>query len=111
MPAERRYCESVAPVAMVGTTGTPGHSPRVTVSTALMSSGVSGDGGLGKNLPVGVTVISSFARRATSCWRTSSRLVRQHAAVHDGAAVCGSALSAWPPSSRVATQVVRSREL
>ena len=27
------------------------------------------------------------------------------------AAVCGSALLAWPPSSRVATQVVRSTEL
>src|SRR6266403_5802766 len=112
MPAERRYLESVAPVDIVGTTGTPGHSACVTRSTALMISGVRGDGGLGKNLLVGVTLILSFASARTSCWRTSSSVsfgsTRQFTTAR---AVCGSALSAWPPSSLVGTHVVRSCEL
>src|SRR6267142_2318406 len=72
MPAVRRYLESVAPVDIVGTTGTPGHSACVTCYTALMISGVRGDAGLGKNLLAGVILILSFARTRIRVWRTSS---------------------------------------
>jgi hypothetical protein len=47
MPALRKYSPSVAPVLIVGMTGTPGHMDSVTCSIAPSISGVSGDGGDG----------------------------------------------------------------
>src|SRR5438876_4187723 len=112
MPAVRRNRESVAPVDIEGITGTPGHIAAVTDSTARITSGVSGDAGLGKNRFIGVTVILSLASAPMSVRRTSSSdspgSTRQ---LTTALAVWGSALLAWPPSSRVATHVVRSRAL
>ena len=47
MPALRKYKPSVAPVPMIGTTGTPGHMLSVICSTGFITSAESGDGGLG----------------------------------------------------------------
>ena len=62
--------------------------------------------------PIGVTVIASLPRMATSVRRASSRVssgsTRQ---LTTAVAVCGSALLACPASSRVATHVVLMREL
>ena len=109
MPALRSQRLSVAPVLMLGMTSAPGHISVVIRSTRLMRSGLSGDGGLAMNSPVAVTVILSLASTRTSVACTSSGFspgrTRQLTVAR---AVCGSALLAWPPSSRVATQVVRS---
>jgi hypothetical protein len=85
----------------------------VTFSTAPITSGVSGDGGLGRySKSVGVMLIwSSFRTFASVAFRFSSvspGITRQLTLAR---ASCGRAFGAWPPSSIVATQVVRIRAL
>jgi len=102
----------VAPVLIVGTTGTPGHISCVVASMARSSSGVRGDGGLGLAGARGVTLTpeSATTRRsvASTCSGGSPGRMRQFTVAR---ARWGSAFSAWPPSISVATQVVRRRAL
>ena len=77
-----------------------------------MTSGRSGDGLLGCASSTNATVIFGSASTSTSlsftdAGDTPGRMRQFTFAV----ASCGSALFAWPPSSRVATQVVRIIEL
>src|SRR3954469_6820672 len=111
MPALRRYRPSVAPVLITGTTTTPGNIALVNDSTLFMTSGRSGDGGLGLASLSNVTTTFGSAIVSTMVLRTDSgatpgRMRQFTLAV----AICGSALFAWPPASRVATQVVRITE-
>src|SRR5262249_31676059 len=103
---------SVAPVDMTGTTGTPGHMSVVARSTAAMISGFSGEGSLAAASSIGATEIFESAITRTKVERTSAGdstgRIQQ---LTTGHAVCGSALSACPPSRRVATQVVRRSAL
>src|SRR5437588_2996322 len=97
-------------------TGTPGHISAVTRSIFDMISGLSGDdwrsgGGalrFGLLAPIIVTAIFGSARTRASVPCVSAGVscgsTRQLTLAR---AVCGSALLAWPASSRVATQVVR----
>ena len=75
-------------------------------------SGVSGDGGLGFAGAIGVMEISGSATTRLSVASTSSGgspgKIRQFTVAR---ARCGNAFSACPPSSMVATQVVRRRAL
>jgi hypothetical protein len=100
---------SVAPELMVGITGMPGQNSATSFSIGRISCGSNGDGALVVDLVVGVTLICSSASTRTNVWRTSSigspGSTRQLTVAR---AVCGSALSACPASSLVATQVVRS---
>ena len=108
MPALRRYRLSVAPVLIVGTTGTPGHSSFVTRSIALSTSGRSGEGGLGLGSLIGVIEIRSSLTTLTSVCRIASAVsVGRMRQLTVARAVCGNAFSACPASSIVATQVVR----
>src|SRR5438128_12557625 len=103
IPAVLRNLESVAPVDIVGTTGTPGHISAVTFSTAPRISGVSGDAGLGKKRLIGVTVMVSLASTLTIvAWISSGDSPGSTRQLTTARAVCGSALLAWPPSRRVA---------
>src|SRR4051812_45060184 len=102
------YSPSVAPVLITGTTIAPGYSSFVSDSTSVMTSGRSGDGLLGcasltkATVTLGSATISvSFA--FTAAGDTPGRMRQFTFAL----AICGSALVAWPPSSLVATQVVR----
>ena len=102
--------ESVAPGSMNGTTGTPGHICWDTCSIGPSTLAGSGMGAAIELAPGGwvtVTVGSSIA--ATRSWRTSSAvcpgMIRQ---LRVALARWGRAFTAWPASSRVATQVVRS---
>ena len=116
MPACRKGWLSVAPVPIKGMTGTPGHISVVTFSIFDMTSGLRGDdwrcgGGaarFGLFAPTIVTPIfgSASTRSSAACVSAgvSCGSIRQLTLAR---AVCGSALLAWPPSSRVATQVVR----
>ncbi len=56
----------MAPVLMVGITGTPGHISSVIRVMVCMISGVSGDGGLGFAAATGVTVIRGSAMTRVS---------------------------------------------
>src|SRR5437762_2261591 len=101
----------VAPVSICGMTGTPGHIRRVTFSTGPIISGVSGDGLAGTAVLslIGVTRTESSATTRTSVALispgASPGIMRQLTMAR---ARWGSALGAWPPSSIVGTQVVRS---
>src|SRR5262245_34328945 len=86
----------------------PGKSCFVRDSTALMTSGRSGDGLLGVAGLTTDTLICESASTSTSLSRTDAgdtpgRMRQLTLAV----ASCGSAFGAWPPASRVATHVVR----
>ena len=94
---------------MTGTTTTPGNISFVSDSTTAMTSGRSGDGLLGVASPTNDTATFGSAKTSTSV--VLDRL-RRHARQDRGSsrsrvAICGSALLAWPPASRVATHVVR----
>ena len=108
MPALRRNRPSVAPADIVGTAGMPGQNFGVSFSIAASSSGFIADGSLGVLVSARVTVSLGSANAVSSAFPTSSLLwpgtIRQLTMAR---ASWGSALSAWPPSSRVATQVVR----
>src|SRR3954465_6814580 len=93
---------------MTGPTTAPGYISLVSDSTRFITSGRSGDGLLGcasstnSTLTFGSATISiSFA--LTDAGDTPGRMRQLTLAL----AICGSALVAWPPSSFVATQVVR----
>ena len=81
-------------------------------STALMTSGVNGDGALATASSIAVTEIFESASTRINVDLTSDGdspgRIRQ---LTTARASCGSALSACPPSSRVATQVVRNNAL
>ena len=98
----------MAPVLITGTTMTPGNISFVSPSTAVMTSGRSAAGWLGCASPTSETVIFGSASVSTIVCLTESTLtpgrMRQ---LTLAVASCGRALLAWPPSSRVATQVVR----
>ena len=112
MPALRRYVPSVAPVSITGTMGTPGHIVAVAASIAAITSGLKGDAGLGLAWPTAVTLTPESATTRSSVRRTASGAspgrIRQFTTA---LARCGSAFSACPPSSIVATHVVRIMEL
>src|SRR5688500_556076 len=103
---------SVAPVLIVGITGTPGHISLVTRSISLIRAGVSGDGGEFRAAPWKVifTPVSPTTRSRTAftCSGVSSGRMRQLTLAR---ARGGNALVAWPPSSIVDTHDVRSCEL
>src|SRR5208337_2327784 len=117
----QRYLPSEAPVDIVGTIGIPGHMVAKVRSSAVVTSGSSGEGGtatMGMSFPSavfsGTTVILTLGSAATrsNVLRTlsgsSPGKMRQFTLAR---AVCGSALGAWPPDSIVATHVVCSNEL
>ena len=97
---------------MYGAIGTLPHIALTDASTALKTSGRSGDAGLGRAVSTGArwTEVSLIARtnaRSTPPG-SSPGSMRQFT---NARAVCGSAFGAWPPSSIVATHVVRRSEL
>src|SRR5262252_831689 len=112
MPATRRLRPSVAPITILGTTGTPGHIFEVTRVAASRTSGRRDEDGPRENSPIDLTETCSSATtflRADSTYSgESSGRTRQFTVA---AASCGKAFSAWPPSSMVATHVVRRVEL
>jgi len=59
-------------------------------------------------LAMTVTAMTLFENRIQMCAGPAARV---HPACPTAAAVCGSALGAWPPESMVATQAVRKRAL
>ena len=97
---------------VIGTTGTPGKYWAESFSIGPTMAGSSG-GVLasGRSGGTGVTVTPASATTFCSCACTSAigwpGKMRQ---LMLAPARCGSALLAWPPSSSVATQVVRSIE-
>jgi len=109
MPALFVKRPSVAPVLIVGTSGTPGQSSALTFSAGPRISRVSGGGGERTAWCVGVSLILSSASTRTSVRVTSSTgspgRMRQFTIAR---ARCGSAFVAWPASTIVATQVVRT---
>src|SRR5689334_9161977 len=109
MPTLRRYRLSVAPVDMVGMTGSPGHMATVTRSTVPMNSVVNGEGGLGLGgATIATAIWSSASTRTRVCSTSSIESLGSTRQFTVALAVWGSALLAWPPLIRVATQVVRS---
>src|SRR5881296_251481 len=104
--ALRRYSPSVAPVLITGATITPGNICFVSDSTAFITSARSDDGLLGLASPTNDTLIWGSASTSTSLSFTdvgdTPGRMRQFTFAP---AICGSALFAWPPCRRVATQV------
>src|SRR5512143_3082190 len=97
---------------MIGTIGTLPQTTLTDASTAPNTSGRSGEAGLGRAVSIGVTctVVSLITRTSARSTAAGSApgSMRQFTVAR---AVCGSALGAWPPSSIVATQVVRMSAL
>src|SRR6267378_8437410 len=94
---------------MFGTTGTPGHIAAVTRCSGPITSGTSGEGGEGTAESVTDTVMESFATtRRIASTTAAARSSGRRRQLTMARAVWGRALSAWPASTRVATQVVRS---
>src|SRR5262245_46982552 len=93
---------------MTGTTTAPGYICFVSDSTAVMTSARSGAGGLGLAWPTNDTLIFGSARTSASLSFTEfgdmPGRIRQ---LTFALASCGSAFLACPPSSIVATHVVR----
>src|SRR5690242_783450 len=111
MPIASRKIPSLAPVDMDGTKGTPGKYFFSTASAGPITLG-SSVGGLasGRIGGTGVMVIlespMTLAKAARVPSTVSPGKMRQ---LILAPARWGSALLAWPPSNRVATQVVRNR--
>src|SRR5277367_4322603 len=121
IPAIRKIFPSLAPVDIVGTQGTPGHSTANVFSSAAVTSGNNGDAG---TFTTGITVPSAAfcSTKSTvtlgsattlikvwcTCSGSSPGKIRQFTLAR---AVCGNALAACPPFNMVATQVVCSNEL
>src|SRR5882757_236233 len=102
-----RKMPSVAPVDMVGTSGTPGKYFATNLSAGPTIFGSSGGGmATGRIGGTGVTLTPGSPMTFTSVAWTASTVspgnIRQFTFA---LARCGSALLAWPPSNRVATQV------
>src|SRR5574337_1831104 len=109
MPALRKYMLSVAPADMPGTISTLGKRWWTAAVTAAITSWRSGEAGLatgGGGCTVTVAVSSSMTliRVGRTLSTEVPGKIRQLMLT---LALCGSALSAWPPLSMVATQVVR----
>src|ERR1700722_13126104 len=104
----RRYFPSVAPMTIMGTTGTPGQIFFEDSVIALKRSGRIGEAGPALDPSIILMVTSSseaICFRADSTYSgESSGRTRQFTVA---AASWGRAFTAWPPSSWVATQVVR----
>ena len=97
---------------MNGITGTPLNMRPVSVLIGSSSSAVSGDGDVGAIFSAGETTMPVSASTLMIVARTESIGTFGNTRQFTSAvAVCGSALSACPPLSRVATQVVRRIEL
>src|SRR6185437_9766264 len=101
---------SVAAASNIGSTGTPGQNSAVSFSIGSITAGVNGGGGdVGPRVSSVATLISGSATSSSSFARTASvgtpGKIRQLTIAR---ARCGNALVAWPASSMVATQVVRS---
>src|SRR5215468_2102600 len=98
-------------MTIFGTTVTPGHILEVMRVAASRTSGRRGEDGPRPGSPNFLTVTCSSATIFFSVDSTysgeSSGRTRQFTVA---AASCGSAFKAWPPSSMVATQVVRKVE-
>src|SRR5262249_6837821 len=96
-------------MTIIGTEGTPGHTAFVALLIAPIKSSRIGDGGLLRGVPTTLRCTAVSATTFVNCAVTkpieSSGRTRQ---LTVAAASCGSALIACPPSSIVATQVVRS---
>src|SRR5512143_2243629 len=93
----------------MGTVAAPGHTVLVTADTAFIKSSRNGDDGPGCGAP---SIFTATAVSATTRWSVdvtysagSSGSTRQFTLA---AASCGSAFFACPPSSSVATHVVRN---
>jgi hypothetical protein len=93
---------------MAALSGTPGHISTLSRVIVCMTSGLIAEGGLSTAVPLGRTATFSSAMTRASVRPTSSTdssgMTRQFTLAR---AVCGSAFSACPASSMVATQVVR----
>src|SRR6478672_2548874 len=97
---------------MKGITGTPLNIRPVSVLIGSSSSAVSGDGDVGASFSDGDTTIPVSSSTLMIVARTESiGTLGNTRQLTSAVAVCGSALSAWPPLSLVATQVVRRIEL
>src|SRR5215469_687386 len=110
MPIASRKIPSVAPVDIDGIKGTPGKYFATRFSAGPIILGSSGGGkaigrtgGTAETLTQGSSIAATRAA-FVSC-TVSPGKIRQLTLAE---ARCGNALLAWPPSSRVATQVVRS---
>ena len=105
----------MAPVSMWGMMGTAGALPHTAFAAASIAdkgSGASGDGGLGVGVPIGATTICGSARTRTSvCCTAAASSIGRIRQLTVACAVCGSAFSACPACSIVATHVVRRRAL
>src|SRR5690349_13197192 len=97
---------------MIGTTGKAPQIALTDASTALNTSGRRGDAGLGTAVSIGArcTDVSLMTRVSvfSTAEASSPGSIRQ---LTVALAVCGSAFGAWPPSSIVATHVVRMSAL
>src|SRR5262245_12340770 len=102
---------SVAPVSSVGTTGRPGKCVAARRSTTEYQEDVAGDGGLLTGAVITLSLILSPARRRRTVSTSSPESPGRMRQLITARAVCGSALLAWPASTRVATHVVRRRAL
>src|SRR6478735_1825760 len=109
MPTASRKMPSVAPVDIDGTIGTPGKYCATSFSAGPITLGSSGGalatgriGGTGVIVTLGSPIAATSAAWVSSTVRPGN--MRQ---LTLAAARCGSALLACPPSSNVATQVVR----
>src|SRR5258708_40248380 len=111
MPAARSALPSVAPVDIEGAAITPGQSESVIRTICFIRSGRNRDPGMAAADRVDLTVTFSSATTPFKVFSTksgeSSGMTRQFTVA---AASCGNAFDACPPSSIVATQVVRSIE-
>src|SRR5580700_974628 len=94
----------------MGTTGTPGQNCAVSLSIGFRRAGVRGGGGEeGPRVSRVVTLTSGSAiTRSRSARTDSAETPGKMRQLMLARARCGSALVAWPASSIVATQVVRS---
>src|SRR5579871_2406332 len=105
----RRYRPSVAPVSMSGTIGNAPQIDAVTELITLSTAAGRIDGGLATAVSgsVNATAVSATTERSVCSIVDASTpgMMRQ---LIVAVARCGRALRAWPPSSIVATQVVRS---
>src|ERR1035441_10310853 len=98
---------SLAPVSMAGMVGSPGHSLLVAAVTAAITAGSMGWYGVITGSFISVSLILGSASTCSSVRRISAGLStgsRRQLTV--AVASCGSAFSAWPPASIVATHVV-----
>jgi hypothetical protein len=109
MPAAKVNRPSVAPVAMVGMSGTPGQSFAATVRMGPVMASVSAGGVDTSAVPTGVILRPGSASKRVSDACTSAMgtpgSIRQFTVA---VARWGRAFGAWPPLTCVGTQVVRN---